>query len=67
MAKAIDERKERAAFVRWLKREHPGVSAARYGKPAQDQYIVGAVQDAWRGWKGCAERRAQRLVSPPLL
>ena len=56
-----NERLERMAFVRWMKKEHHGVSVVRYGKPAQDQYIVAAVQEAWQGWWACSRRRNRRI------
>lgn len=51
---------ERAAFRRWMKRVYPGVSLARYGKPARDQYIVPDVQNAWLGWRARAQNEARR-------
>ena len=54
------ESKERVAFVRWMQKEHPGVSCARYGPPARDQYIVEAVNDAWKGWHARSIAQAER-------
>lgn len=51
-----DERSERAMFARWMKRAHPGVSTRRYGKTAQNQYIVSGVNDAWKGWFARSKR-----------
>ena len=56
----IEEKKERASFVRWLKRQYPDVSAGRYGAPAKDQYIVCAVQEAWIGWFAKAKHAQRR-------
>lgn len=50
----MDDKKERARFVRWVKKEYPGTSIKRYGKPAQDQYILEQVQNAWLGWSARA-------------
>ena len=44
------EQLERRAFVRWMKKAHPGVCVRRYGPPARDKYIVPDVQSAWQGW-----------------
>ena len=52
----MDERLERAAFVRWMKRNFPDVTTVRYGKPAQDQYVIEQVQNAWQGWKARAKK-----------
>lgn len=55
----IDEKKERAAFARWIKRAF-GLRAARLGKPAQDQYVSESIQNAWQGWWARAQRGSKQ-------
>ena len=53
------EARERAAFVRWMKKSYPGVSTERYRKPC-GQYLVEQVEGAWKGWHARSLAHAER-------